>query len=99
MIAGLRKNLNVSKPSIGASFHAPPIAETQPAALPISSRIGSGSEAASRLAVQKASSRATAATPAATVQRRARSWTGLPNTANCIGIVYFDWSSSRTKVL
>ena len=29
--AGLRKNLNVSKPSIGASFHAPPNAEIQPA--------------------------------------------------------------------
>lgn len=88
------------KPSIGASFHAPPMAETHPAALPSAATAGAGSEAASpQEAVQAASSPAVAATAAPAYQRRARPWTTRPKTANCMGIAYFDWSSSRRKVL
>jgi len=43
--AGLRKNLNVSKPSIGASFHAPPNADR-----PDSLIAGGGSPFQARLA-------------------------------------------------
>src|SRR5688500_7010581 len=42
-ILGLRKNLKVSNPSIGASFHAPPNAEIQPPIPPmatITSHVG-----------------------------------------------------------
>ena len=34
-ISGLRKNLSVSKPSTGASFHAPPKAVSHPTNAPI----------------------------------------------------------------
>jgi hypothetical protein len=98
-IAGLRKNFSVSNPSIGASFQAPPMAETQPARLPTPTRTASGSDAAFIEAAQSARSDVTATTPAAIARRRPRSFTTRPNTANCMGIAYFDWSSSRMKVL
>lgn len=85
---------------MGASFQAPPQAETQPAAEPRSSSAGRGSARASpRARRTQATSPAARRTPAPAAQRRARSWTTSPRTWNCMGIEYFDWSSSRRKVL
>ncbi len=99
---GLRKNLNQSKPSMGASFHAPPTAENQPPALPAAASAShcAGADCGrgtSHTAAASASATPATAAPIACTTSMPR--TTRPNTANCIGIVYLDWSCSRRNVL
>src|SRR5215210_6125977 len=97
---GLRKNLKVSNPSFGASFHAPPKALNHPPALASSStsHFGASGYAACRRVTPHTVAVITATTAASTDQRTARLFTGTPNTPNCMGMKYLPWSSSRRKV-
>ena len=61
-MAGLRKNLRVSNPSMGASFHAPPSAQIQPPMEP--SAINANIDGAAPSGCRAASMAATAATAA-----------------------------------
>ena len=100
--AGLRKNLNVSKPSIGASFHAPPNAEIQPKKLPTVTTTSQRGQRATGAVLERADREehadardARRSTPI--VIRFFASFIGLPMTPNCIGMKYLLWSSSRMK--
>ncbi len=95
---GLRKNLSVSKPSIGASLKAPPKADSQPPMLPTSNTAARGARpSASRCSAvsPQAIARLKATRPAAADQRSLRLATTRPITWSCMGMKYFDWSSSR----
>src|SRR6476469_3993527 len=87
--AGLRKNLNVSKPSTGASFHAPPTAEIKPKKLPTVTTTSHFGHVAPHV---RSSARIAKNTPmhaiATTIPIEIRfvaSFIGLPITPNCIG--------------
>ena len=100
--AGLRKNLKVSKPSIGASFQAPPNAEIQPKKLPTVITTSQRGQLAADARPRARGSRRTrrsrrAATTTPIVMRFRASFIGLPNMPNCIGMKYLLWSSSRMK--
>src|SRR3954470_20707596 len=87
-MAGLRKNLKVSNPSFGASFHAPPKALNQPPALASSStsHFGVLGYAACRRVTPQIVAVITTTTASSTDQRTARLFTGTPNTPNCMGM-------------
>lgn len=95
---GLRKNFSVSKPSMGASLKAPPNAESQPPTLPTRSTATRGwrpSPARCREWSPQTIASTSAAREAATDQRTRRFVTTRPITCSCMGMKYFDWSSSR----
>ena len=93
--------MKVSKPSIGASFHAPPNAEIQPKKLPTvttTSHVGqlAPKRCSSARMAKNTPTQAIATTRPIAIGLRA-SFIGLPNTPNCIGMKYLLWSSSRMK--
>src|SRR5512143_2194190 len=92
--AGLRKNLNVSKPSIGASFQAPPNAEIQPKKLPTvitTSHVGQlDPQLFSSARIAKNTPQQASATTMPIEIRFFASFIGLPNMPNCIGMKYLD---------
>jgi hypothetical protein len=93
---GLRKNFSVSKPSTGASLAAPPMAESQPPTLPIRSTAATGARDLDSSAVRAQATTTMNPTQAPpTDQRIDRSCTTRPRKWSCIGMKYFDWSSSR----
>ncbi len=98
---GLRKNLKVSNPSMGASLKAPPTAETQLAVVPTPAMTQSEPDHGVRWTLSTPQTRrpTTASSAPAAPHRTARLSTTRPRTWNCMGMVYFDWSSSRRKVL
>src|SRR5687768_2667084 len=84
---GLRKNLKVSNPSTGASFHAPPNALNHPPALASRSTAHFGVFGyvfCSHVTVQMAAM-TMMITAIMTDQRTARLWIGLPKAPNCMG--------------
>jgi len=95
--------LKVSKPSIGASFQAPPNAEIHPNRLPIVTMTSARGQVWPKRSSSARIAMNTAAQPSATqtpiVIRLRASFIGTPMIPNCIGIVYLAWSFLAQEVL